>query len=510
MNKTIGVVDLFAGPGGLSEGFASVQEDKTNPFQIAISIEKEATAYQTLRLRAFLREYRLRHNCLPKEYIDFHAGVSPQFDWDEVDSVAWKKANSDIFQMELGKNATTVQLNERIEELQSKYDESVLIGGPPCQAYSLVGRARARGNTNYRAHEDNRHYLFKEYIRVLEKLRPAAFIMENVKGILSSTVQSKRIFSQLMDDLSSLGTAKEHQYEIFAIKLEQGNLMLTNAQRPSDFVVKTENLGIAQRRHRVFIIGVRLDLAPRVKGTKAKAITNTQTVAAAIGNLPRVRSGLSKDEDTFETWVKHTRNAATNLSELTLGEANQKLNSRLTSLASQSAWGTKLFRSVSELPEGYGKSNNSLLQWLENTELKAVAQHETRGHMNSDLERYLYAACFGEINGFSPKAKDFPAELSPNHSNWHSGIFSDRFRVQLSNETATTITSHISKDGHYFIHPDPSQCRTLTVREAARLQSFPDDYLFLGPRTAQYVQVGNAVPPYVAKQLANLIYKLLY
>ena len=129
--------------------------------------------------------------------------------------------------------------------------------------------------------------------------------------------------------------------------------------------------------------------------------------------------------------------------------------------------------------------------------------------MKTDLGRYLFAAVFGRVRGYSPKADEFPAMLAPEHRNWQSGIFSDRFRVQLKDEPATTVTSHISKDGHYFIHPDATQCRSLTVREAARLQTFPDDYLFLGNRTQQYVQVGNAVPPFLARQIARLIYKAL-
>jgi DNA (cytosine-5)-methyltransferase 1 len=150
-----------------------------------------------------------------------------------------------------------------------------------------------------------------------------------------------------------------------------------------------------------------------------------------------------------------------------------------------------------------------LIKWLEDRELHAVAQHETRGHMRSDLGRYLFASVFAEIVGESPKADQFPADLIPRHRNWHSGHFADRFRVQLADRPATTITSHISKDGHYFIHFDPAQCRSLTVREAARLQTFPDDYLFLGNRTEQYVQVGNAVPPYLARQIAELLLQAL-
>src|SRR6185437_1700824 len=150
--------------------------------------------------------------------------------------------------------------------------------------------------------------------------------------------------------------------------------------------------------------------------------------------------------------------------------------------------------------------------WFRDARLQGICNHESRRHMKDDLWRYMFAACFAAINKKSPTLMDFPVELLPDHKNIEvmgsdeqEVVFADRFRVQVKNRYSTTVTSHISKDGHYFIHYDPKQCRSLSVREAARLQTFPDNYFFMGGKTAQYHQVGNAVPPLLAWKLARIV-----
>ena len=153
-------------------------------------------------------------------------------------------------------------------------------------------------------------------------------------------------------------------------------------------------------------------------------------------------------------------------------------------------------------------------RWYHDPRLKGICNHRTRRHMESDLFRYFYAACYAQVHGKSPTLREFPTDLLPKHRSakaalMQGGNHSDRFRVQVADRPSTTIVSHISHDGHYYIHPDPLQCRSLTVREAARLQTFPDNYFFCGPPTAQYTQVGNAVPPLLARQVAEVVQDIL-
>ena len=165
MPATFGIVDLFAGPGGLGEGFASLRVGDHSPFQIRISVEKETSAHRTLTLRAFVRAYAEKHGALPKAYIDFHSGQSAEPDWSTVDAAAWNHASREARCLELGAEPAAKAIDSVIARLRKEFDDTILIGGPPCQAYSLVGRARAKGKIGYVPEEDARHYLFREYVR---------------------------------------------------------------------------------------------------------------------------------------------------------------------------------------------------------------------------------------------------------------------------------------------------------------------------------------------------------
>lgn len=160
------------------------------------------------------------------------------------------------------------------------------------------------------------------------------------------------------------------------------------------------------------------------------------------------------------------------------------------------------------LPEG-SSSDDALSDWLKKGSVP-ISLHEPRRHMESDLMRYQFLANVARY-GAAPRISELPDQLLPEHKNItkENVPFVDRFKVQQWDRPSSTVASHISKDGHYYIHPDPAQMRSLTVREAARLQTFPDDYFFSGTRTAQYHQVGNAVPPLLAYKIAAKVADVL-
>jgi len=136
--SSFGVVDLFAGPGGLGEGFASLDEEGHAPYQIGISVENELSAHRTLTLRAFLREVRRRQGRLPDEFIEFHAGRTAEPEWAEVDAISWRVATDEARHLELGSREAETELDQAIEKVGQRFEDTILIGGPPCQAYSAA------------------------------------------------------------------------------------------------------------------------------------------------------------------------------------------------------------------------------------------------------------------------------------------------------------------------------------------------------------------------------------
>ena len=503
MKRAFAVVDLFAGAGGLGEGFASFEDDAgRRPFRIEISVENDEAACETLRLRRFLGQFG---GVFPDDYYQFLNGDSPEPDWTGQFPRQWERASREVVCRELGRGATTRVLSAGIVDIRRRYGgRTVLIGGPPCQAYSLVGRCRNAGREDYDPDTDERLVLYREYARVLQKLNPGAFVMENVKGILSSSRRGRAVFGDVLRRLESAGSG----YVLYPMSPRAGDLDDTDPKR---FVVRAEDHGIPQARHRVILVGLRSDIAAARGGALLNLQRQTPCAAwSVLDRMPRQRSRLSRGRDSASAWSEAVLDAATEIASWarclpngegpplvrTIEEAVSGMN------GSAPVWRKRRIRVGRGCPA-------DLRRWILDDRLTCLRNNETRGHMPSDIGRYLFVSAWGKAMGGTPLASDFPAFLEPRHRSWVKNHFSDRFRVQLGEWPASTITSHISKDGHYYIHPDPAQCRSLTVREAARLQTFPDNYVFKGNRTQQYVQVGNAVPPFLARQVADRIWRAL-
>lgn len=507
MKNLISVIDLFAGPGGLGEGFSSYQaRNQANPFKIALSVEMEPNAHQTLELRAFYRQF---NSAAPDEYYDYLKGNISRV---ELFSLYPDESAAAIEETlggprELGKATDDTIIRKGLRKLKDKAGPKVLIGGPPCQAYSLVGRSRNKGKKDYVPEADHRHFLYREYLHVLHIMQPEIFVMENVKGILSSKINGQRIFPTILEDLGnpskSMGKRGGHGYRIYSL------VSKTDPSNPdssgSDFIIKAEKYGIPQTRHRVILLGVRDDITWNQEILDPHQ--SERRVGQLIDDLPRLRSGLSRGGDSSDQWQKAVVKALDKLRKCSsnVNFTEQDFNAVLARIGKLDGRGKRFVERGRRFA-----GDSEMANWFLDPRLGGFINHDTRGHMEDDLARYLFCSLYAKKHkGQSPTANDFPSALTPKHKNWKSGHFVDRFKVQAANRPSSTVTSHISKDGHYFIHPDPSQCRSLTVREAARLQTFPDNYFFEGARTAQYQQVGNAVPPLLARQIAAIVYRIL-
>ncbi|WP_335949786.1 DNA cytosine methyltransferase [Salipiger bermudensis] len=496
MPKNFAIVDLFAGPGGLGEGFSRAGRISDSQMKIQLSVEMDDHAVQTLRLRAFLRTF----DEFPDEYYAALKAGKGMPDWQSLFPAQWKHAEDEVRQHVLGADGVFDELAFELDHArESRHGDTILIGGPPCQAYSLAGRSRNKGKADYVLEHDARHYLYREYVRILERLRPAAFVMENVKGMLSSKVDGGGIFHRVLDDLEAAGDG----YRLLPLASPiPADGSRANAR---NFLIRAEDHGVPQARHRVIILGIRTDLAGNLPAglTLLGGPQPSVTVDEAICGLWSLRSGLSR-KDEADVWQETVREQAKRIA------ASEVVPDEVRAIAQAIVMANDLpqLRQSGWRGETTGMPEH-LRAWFQDPKLKINLHHDTRGHIPDDLGRYMFSAAWTRVFGRAPKLTQFPAFLQPEHRNRASGAFADRFRTQAADRPSTTVTSHISKDGHYFIHPDPKQCRSLTVREAARLQTFPDNYFFCGPRTKQYHQVGNAVPPYLAYQIGKALLGLI-
>lgn len=517
-------IDLFAGPGGLGEGFTK------SGFEIAVSVEKEQKECETLVQRKL-------HHALLHRGDKILAGklASGEIQVDAVrdrDPELVAHCSSRVLKFELG-TEPFADLHAQIHDaLKDRGQEPLLLlGGPPCQAYSVVGRSRNIGKTKIAAnptaldefYADSRHTLYREYLKVLAVFSPDVFIMENVRGILSARTAPDAakgsVIAQIIADiqrpraamsrdkgfreeLDKLGlNMSEEEYVLFPLVEKTSDDLfgeLDEPLKPIDFLIKSEEHGIPQTRHRVIICGIRKSLVARVGLPQQLTRQKPTSLADVISALPKLRSRITKKAVTDDEWEKVVSDEISRLVATGPPEVSSK-----TSYAKA-------------VKKARVKRNRPLAEFLEDS-LGTITEHKTRSHMLSDLARYYFCADYAEREFRSPRISDWPTgELAPQHKDIKrqgnrltASSFVDRFKVQLWNEPCSTITSHISKDGHHYIHPDKTQCRSLSVREAARIQTFPDSYQFCGGISQQFHQIGNAVPPFLAFQIANILKEYL-
>lgn len=511
MKKPIPIIDLFAGPGGLGEGFSALRNGEQPAFEIKVSIEKDPNAHKTLTLRSVYR-YLKSMGSLDSYYRYIRGEIDEsEFHQHPLVVEAFKHAAHEALLMELGKSSER-EIDQKIKDAIKDTSEWVLIGGPPCQAYSLAGRSRRSREEKESFESDEKHFLYKEYLRIIRSHSPSVFVMENVKGILSSKISGQPIFRQILADLSHPSDSQKYVIQSLVV---EGDVDTLDGK---DYIIHSENFGIPQCRHRVILLGIRKDIFDSNKKLTNKPddflLTPSErmnTVYQAICDLPILRSGLSKETDSHDSWyraLKQTPSLLGNSKAKPIPEIKLEMEKVFELMSTNTSIGSQFIPGItnktSMLP--------SYKKWVEDEQIGGTVQHYTRKHMRADVQRYFYLSVYAKlISGYVPKVQDLPPDLIPNHKNLSQEVppNQDRFRVQQAGQPGKTVTSHISKDGHYFIHYDAAQARSFTIREAARIQTFPDNYFFEGGATAALHQVGNAVPPLLANQIAKIVSHIL-
>ena len=393
------IIDLFAGAGGLSEGF------RRNNFDIIAHVEMDKDAANTLKTREAF--YYCKNNNMMNIYIDY---INHKISREQFYSYIPEQVLNKVINKEISKTTLATIFNN-IDDILGDNEILGIIGGPPCQAYSLAGRSRMKDKIA----NDPRNFLYLYYLEFIKKYNPKFFVFENVQGILSA--KQGIIFEDIKKRMKKL------KYNI-GYKLLDSN----------DF-------GVVQHRKRIIIIGYKEDL--NINYPEFDKFDKSYNIKDLFYDLPSLKNG----------------------------ETNNK----------------------------YKLPSNKCLQDLKirDDNWNVLTYNQSRPLNDNDKE--IYKIC---IKNKNIKYDKLPKNLIK-HNNKQS--FLDRFKVVDYDKPSHTMVAHISKDGHHYIHPDIKQCRSLTVREAARIQSFPDDYYFESSRTSAYKQIGNAVPVFMAEQIAKKI-----
>ncbi|MDT2834322.1 DNA cytosine methyltransferase [Vagococcus carniphilus] len=413
----LNIIDLFSGAGGLTEGF------RKEEFNLLAHVEMDEAASKTLKIREAY--YYLKKNGSLNIYTDY---LNKKISYDEFLAEIPKSITEKIINLAISED----NLPEIFRQIDSQPNSNIvhgIIGGPPCQAYSTIGRAR-----NKKIKEsDERIYLYKYYLKFLEKYNPDFFIFENVKGLLSfKDLNENNLLEKIKYDFTNVISKNHYQIQIKLINC-------------ADF-------GVPQVRERLFIFGYKtsmtdFDFFKSLEHFREKP----PIIKELFQDLPKLKSGETKN-------------------------------------------------TYSKVPPSEYVSKN-----LRNNKIP-LTQNICRPNNENDLKIYKIVAKEKRKNK-NVKYSDLPLELITHKK---SNIFLDRFKAINNNGFSHTIVAHIAKDGHYYIHPDVSQNRSITVREAARIQTFPDDFYFESSRTSAFKQIGNAVPPYFSKIISQNILENLY